>query len=229
MTIEGDADTDGSLRIEGTIRGDVRAGKSVVIGKDGLLEGSLYTQDAVIAGRVLGAVYAESYLELQATSEISGEIQVRRMHVEDGCAIQGRVTVRPNVDHSTGFEQVLWSTLSLCRAASRGIQQPEGEGGDREGRSWSNDEQASPLFPLHTDRRPPTDLRPPTPLTTISRRSDSDEPESHEPVVPRPQLQLGHRHQRPERTHGPNRPLAPHEPRPHRHSTAARQHRARNR
>ncbi len=41
MTLEGDSETDGSLRIEGTIRGNVRAGKSVVIGKDGLLEGSI--------------------------------------------------------------------------------------------------------------------------------------------------------------------------------------------
>ena len=93
MTVEGDSETDGSLRIEGTIRGDVRAGKSVVIGKGGLLEGNLYTQDAVIAGRVLGAVYAESHLELQATSDISGEIQARQMHVEDGAALQGQVAV----------------------------------------------------------------------------------------------------------------------------------------
>ncbi len=93
MTIEGDSETDGSLRIEGTIRGNVRAGKSVAIGKDGLLEGSIHTQDAVIAGRVLGAVYAESHLELQATSRISGEIQARRIHVEDGAALQGQVAV----------------------------------------------------------------------------------------------------------------------------------------
>ena len=93
MTVEGDSETDGSLRIEGTIHGDVRAGKFVVIAKDGLLKGSIYTQDAVIAGRVLGAVYAESYLELQATSEISGEIQARRMRVEDGAVLQGQVAV----------------------------------------------------------------------------------------------------------------------------------------
>ena len=93
MTVEGDSETDGSLRIEGTIRGNVRAGKSLVIGKDGLIEGNIYIQEAVIAGRVLGAVYAESYLELQATSEISGEIQARRMHVEDGAALQGQVAV----------------------------------------------------------------------------------------------------------------------------------------
>ncbi len=93
MTIQGDSETDGSLRIEGTIRGNVRAGKSVMIGKDGLLEGSIHTQDALIAGRVVGAVYAESHLELQATSQISGEIQARRIHVEDGATLQGQVAV----------------------------------------------------------------------------------------------------------------------------------------
>ncbi len=93
MTIQGDSETEGSLRIEGTVRGDVRAGKSAVIGKDGFLEGNLYTQDAVIGGRVLGAVYAESHLELQATSQISGEIQARQLSVEDGASLQGQVAV----------------------------------------------------------------------------------------------------------------------------------------
>ena len=93
MTFEGDSETDGSLRIEGTIRGNVRAGESVVIGKDGLVEGSIYTQDAVIGGRVVGAVYAEAHLDLQATSQISGEIHARRMNVEDGAALQGQVAV----------------------------------------------------------------------------------------------------------------------------------------
>jgi len=93
MTMEGDSETDGSLRIEGTIRGDVRAGKSVVIGRGGLLEGNLYTQDAVIGGRVVGAVYAESHLTLEATSEISGEVQAGRMQVENGAALKCQVAV----------------------------------------------------------------------------------------------------------------------------------------
>ena len=93
MTMEGDSETDGSLRIEGTIRGDVRAGESVVIGKDGLVEGSIYTPQAVIAGKVVGAVYAELHLELQATSRISGEIQAGQMRVEDGAVFQGQVSL----------------------------------------------------------------------------------------------------------------------------------------
>jgi cytoskeletal protein CcmA (bactofilin family) len=93
MIIEGDSVTDGSLRIEGTIRGSVRAGKSVVVGRDGLVDGSIYTQDAVISGRVSGGVHAVSRLELLATSEVSGEIEAPRMQVEEGAKMHGQVTV----------------------------------------------------------------------------------------------------------------------------------------
>ena len=93
MTIEGDSETDGSLRIEGTIRGSVRAGKSVVVGRDGLVDGSIYTQDAVISGRVSGGIQAVSRLELLATSEVSGEIEAPRMQVEEGAKVHGQVTV----------------------------------------------------------------------------------------------------------------------------------------
>jgi cytoskeletal protein CcmA (bactofilin family) len=93
MILEGDSETDGSLRVEGTIRGNVRAGKSVVIGKDGLVDGSIFTQDAVVAGRVSGGIHAASRLELLATSDVSGEIEALRMQVEEGAKVQGQVAV----------------------------------------------------------------------------------------------------------------------------------------
>ena len=93
MSLDGDCETDGSLRIEGTIRGNVRAGKSVVVGRNGVVEGSIYTQDAVISGQVLGSVTAESRLELQETSHITGEISTNRLQVDDGAALQGQVSV----------------------------------------------------------------------------------------------------------------------------------------
>ncbi len=93
MSLDGDCETDGSLRIEGTIRGNVRAAKSVVIGKNGLVDGSIFTQDAVISGQVLGSVTAESRLELHATSHIAGEIYTLRLQVDDGASIQGQVSV----------------------------------------------------------------------------------------------------------------------------------------
>jgi len=89
MKLVGDVETDGTVRIEGTVTGNVRAGKAVVIGKDGCVEGSVITQDAVISGRLIGKLTAESRLELQATSRIEGEVFARRMQLEEGAVLNG--------------------------------------------------------------------------------------------------------------------------------------------
>ena len=91
MTIVGDCETDGTVRIEGSVEGSVKAGKAVVIGKEGLVTGDIFTQDAVISGRVEGKLVAASRLELQATCRIDGEVQTRRMQLEEGAVLNGNV------------------------------------------------------------------------------------------------------------------------------------------
>lgn len=91
MRVIGDCETEGTLRIEGTVEGTVRAGKAVVIGKDGSVQGDVMTQDAVIGGRVSGTIIAESRLELQATCLIEGEIRARRIKLDEGGRVNGNV------------------------------------------------------------------------------------------------------------------------------------------
>lgn len=93
MKITGDCDTDGAVRIEGTVQGNVRAGKAVVVGKEGMVEGDIQTQDAVISGRVIGSLRAESRLEVQSTSRLEGEISAGRMQVEEGSILNGTVKI----------------------------------------------------------------------------------------------------------------------------------------
>jgi len=97
MSVEGDCDTEGSLRIEGRVTGTVRAGKAVVIGKDGVVDGHVLTQDAVISGRVTGTVTAESRLEVQASARIDGEVHARRMQLEEGAELNGRLSMGDNI------------------------------------------------------------------------------------------------------------------------------------
>ena len=89
--VVGDCETEGTFRIEGTIEGTVRAGKAVVVGKDGVVKGDITTQDAVIGGHVTGTVIAESRLELQATCVIDGEIRARRIKLDEGGKVNGQV------------------------------------------------------------------------------------------------------------------------------------------
>ena len=93
MHIVGDIVTDGTVRVEGRIEGTIRAGKAVVVGKEGEVQGEIFTQDAVIGGTVRGSVTAESRLELQATCNIQGQIQARAQHLqlEEGARFNGQI------------------------------------------------------------------------------------------------------------------------------------------
>lgn len=93
MRVVGDCEADGTLRIEGKVEGTVRAAKAVVVGKEGVVDGDVITQDAIIGGRVNGKVIAESRLELQATCSIEGEIRARRIKLDEGGQINGSVHV----------------------------------------------------------------------------------------------------------------------------------------
>jgi len=104
MKVVGDCETDGTIRIEGTVEGSVRAGKAVVVGKDGIVSGDISTQDAVISGKVMGTLVAQSRLELQATCHIEGEVHARRMQLEEGAILNGTVhmdgVAKSGADHA---------------------------------------------------------------------------------------------------------------------------------
>lgn len=98
MKVVGDCDSDGAIRVEGTVEGNIRAGKSVVVGKDGVVNGDIFTQDAVLAGTIKGVIRAESRLEVQATSTVEGEIVANRMQLEEGAVLNGNVTMGAGAD-----------------------------------------------------------------------------------------------------------------------------------
>jgi len=91
MRVVGDCDADGAIRVEGTVQGNIRAGKAVVVGKGGVVDGDIFTQDAVIAGTVKGVLRVESRLEVQASSSIEGEIIACKMQLEEGAMLNGTV------------------------------------------------------------------------------------------------------------------------------------------
>lgn len=96
MRLVGECTTDGTIRIEGSVQGAVRAGKAVVVGKEGVIEGDVITQDAVVSGRISGTLIAESRLELQGTCHIEGEVKARRLQLEEGAVLNGTVHMGEN-------------------------------------------------------------------------------------------------------------------------------------
>jgi cytoskeletal protein CcmA (bactofilin family) len=91
MTVIGDLETDGVVRIEGRIRGTVRVGSQVLVAQGAVIEGDLHTQEAVISGQVSGAIHAGERVELQATAMVAGDILTPRISIVEGARITGEV------------------------------------------------------------------------------------------------------------------------------------------
>jgi cytoskeletal protein CcmA (bactofilin family) len=92
-TIDGDIDTDGVIRIEGRVEGSVRAGRQVLIGRQGEVRGDVTTSEAVVGGKVQGAIKASERLEVQGTSTIIGDITTKAIAVIEGGKINGTVRI----------------------------------------------------------------------------------------------------------------------------------------
>jgi cytoskeletal protein CcmA (bactofilin family) len=91
MRVVGDVIAEGSVRVEGEVKGTIVAGKAVVVGKEGTVAGDISTQDGVISGRVEGTITAASRLEIQATASVDGAIRTRRLQLEEGAVLNAEV------------------------------------------------------------------------------------------------------------------------------------------
>jgi cytoskeletal protein CcmA (bactofilin family) len=102
MTVVGDLETEGVVRIEGRVRGTVRVGSQVLVAAGAVIEGDLHTQEAVVAGQVNGAIHARERVELQATALVTGDILTPRISIVEGARVTGEV----KMDQSTKGDPV---------------------------------------------------------------------------------------------------------------------------
>jgi cytoskeletal protein CcmA (bactofilin family) len=91
MTVIGDLETEGVVRVEGRVRGTVRVGSQVLVAHGAVIEGDLHSQEAVIAGQVSGTIHARERVELQATALVAGDILTPRISIIEGARITGEV------------------------------------------------------------------------------------------------------------------------------------------
>jgi len=91
MTVVGDLETEGVVRIEGRVKGAVRVGAQVLVSAGAVIEGDLHTQEAVIAGQIKGSIHATDRVELQATAVVAGDILTPRIAIVEGARVTGEV------------------------------------------------------------------------------------------------------------------------------------------
>lgn len=88
-TIKGDVNSDGDLRFDGILTGNLVTKGKVVIGATGSVTGEIICANAVIEGTVEGKITASEMLSLKATAVIKGDISINKLAIEPGCKFSG--------------------------------------------------------------------------------------------------------------------------------------------
>ncbi len=88
--IKGDMSSEGSVKVDGKILGNVDCQALLIVAEKGVVQGDIRCKELVIYGEVIGKVTAE-VLHLKKSSVLSGEINTARLEVEPGAHYDGQV------------------------------------------------------------------------------------------------------------------------------------------
>ncbi len=88
-TIEGTINIEGATRIDGNVSGKLIANDTVTIGPTGVVKAEIKARSIVVGGRVEGNLVASEKVELQAKSELVGDITSKSLLVEHGAIFHG--------------------------------------------------------------------------------------------------------------------------------------------
>ncbi len=96
--IEGNMTFTGGLRVDGEIFGNIRTEPghpgTLVISELARVEGEISVGHVVINGTVVGPVFADESLELLPKARVSGDLEYRRIEMQQGAIVQGRLVHR---------------------------------------------------------------------------------------------------------------------------------------
>lgn len=95
MLVEGDVETDGTLRVDGNMRGNVRRADVVVVATGASITGSVSAREVIIGGTINGNVTAVERIELQESGTVSGDIEAAAVNIQEGGKVDGRMSIHP--------------------------------------------------------------------------------------------------------------------------------------
>lgn len=83
-TITGDIVSKGAFRIDGVIEGNIKTEGKIVVGKTGVINGTLHGVNVDIEGQFKGELSLSGTLSLRSTAHIEGNVQVNKLAIEPG-------------------------------------------------------------------------------------------------------------------------------------------------
>tara|TARA_S200000501_G_scaffold375981_1_gene429470 strand:+ start:5310 stop:5699 length:390 start_codon:yes stop_codon:yes gene_type:complete len=109
--IVGNISSNSDFRVEGNIEGELKTSGKVVVGKSGIINGSLIGENADFEGSFSGKLKLGGMLTLRSSAYIEGEVEISKLSVEPGatfnaiCSMKGGVKELKNSEEKDTLEK----------------------------------------------------------------------------------------------------------------------------
>lgn len=88
-SITGDINSDGDIRIDGNLKGNLKTSGKVVVGPTGKIIGEVICKNSDISGTIEGKINVGELLSLKSTSKILGDIRTTKLAIEPNAVFTG--------------------------------------------------------------------------------------------------------------------------------------------
>ena len=95
--ITGDVNSNGDIRVDGSLHGKLITKGKVVIGETGKVKGEINCKNSDVEGSIEGKVTVSELLSLKAKARINGDIIAGKLAIEPGCQFTGNCDMNAGV------------------------------------------------------------------------------------------------------------------------------------
>lgn len=90
LMVKGDVETQGDVRVEGQLHGNLTGGGLVTIAEQGEVHGNVEGREVIVLGRVEGNVKGSAKVEILEKAAVKGDVVSPRISVEEGAVVAGK-------------------------------------------------------------------------------------------------------------------------------------------
>lgn len=89
-SVRGDIASEGDLRVDGKIEGNVSLKQRLVLGEGAIITGDLNAMNAILSGIIQGNVKIKETLLLKSSCIIDGDLETNKLVIESGAQFNGK-------------------------------------------------------------------------------------------------------------------------------------------
>jgi cytoskeletal protein CcmA (bactofilin family) len=93
MVMEGNITSKETIRIEGTVKGDVSSEGILIVSAPGKIIGNVKGSSIMVSGTIEGDMDSNGRIEVSATGRINGNIRTKSLIIDENAVFQGQCTM----------------------------------------------------------------------------------------------------------------------------------------